>query len=472
MPDLSTKIPGGQGAGQPSGLEPDGPRTGPQTAPQTLWGRRITAAGAAVAAVAVLAAGLGAVALTALAGGVPDAGVLERVQARPPDRTEERRLARGATLASVFADFGLDRQDRNGLVLAFREVAEPRSLRTGAKIHRRWRDDPARPHALEVVLDADRTVRLDRSEAGWAPTVVVTPTTTDTLAAAGQIEAGSNLWLAVNRNDRLSQMAAGDQEQLIHGLDQVFRWQIDFSRQIRPGDRYAFVVERQMRPDGSMKSERLLAAELVNRGRSIFAVWFDPEGDTQASWFDLNGESVRRAFLKKPLEFRRISSRFTNSRFHPVLRRWRAHRGVDYAADSGTPVQSTGDGVVARRGWSDSYGRVIDIRHANGFLTRYAHMSRWASGTAVGSRVAQGEIIGYVGMTGMATGPHLHYEMHQGGRAIDPLETDLPAGDPVPAAEMERFERQKAIRLALLPSASGSGMLEGYRTAPEDANDL
>lgn len=464
MPDLATEHPRPQGVGRRADMEPDGP--------ETLWGLRISAAGVTIAAVAVLALGLGAVALAALAGGAPEAGVLERVQALPPERTEERRMGRGTTLASVLAGFDLDRRDRNELVLAFREVAEPRTLRPDTKVYRRWRDDPARPHTLEVVLDADRTVRLNRSAAGWAPTVVVTPTTTDTLAAAGRIEAGSNLWLAVNRNDGLSQMAAGDQEELIHGLDQVFRWQIDFSRQIRPGDSYRFVVEREMRPDGTMKSDRLLAAELVNRGRSIFAVWFDPTGDAQASWFDLNGESVRRAFLKRPLEFRRISSRFSSGRFHPVLRRWRAHRGVDYAANSGTPVQSTGDGVVARRGWSDSYGRVIDIRHANGFLTRYAHLSRWASGTAVGSRVAQGEVIGYVGMTGLATGPHLHYEMHQGGRAIDPLETDLPAGDPVPAPDLVRFEREKAVRLAMLPGAPASGKLGGYRTAPEDAPDL
>ena len=434
-------------------------------------GVRITTTGVGLAVAAVLAAGAGAVALAALAGGAPEVGVLDRVHAQPPERTEERRLGRGATLVSVLAGFGLDSRDRHGLVLAFREVAEPRSLRPDTKVSSRWRDDPARPQALDVVLDPDRTVRLSRSGGGWVPTVLLTPTTTDTLAAAGEIEAGSNLWLAVNRNAGLSQMVGRDQEELIHGLDQVFRWQIDFSRQIRPGDSYRFVVEREMRPDGTMKSDRLLAAELVNRGTSIFAVWFDPGGDAEASWFDMDGESVRRAFLKRPLEFRRISSRFSSGRFHPVLRRWRAHRGVDYAADSGSPVQSTGDGVVARRGWSNSYGRMIDVRHANGFLTRYAHLSRWASGTAVGARVAQGEVIGYVGMTGLATGPHVHYEMHQGGRAIDPLETDFPAGDPVPAAEMERFEQEKTVRLAMLPDAPGSRSLGG-RTAPEDAPSL
>ena len=179
-------------------------------------------------------------------------------------------------------------------------------------------------------------------------------------------------------------------------------------------------------------------------------IWFDPNGDGDGTYYDLEGNSVRRSFLRKPLEFRRISSRYTNSRFHPVLQRWRAHRGVDYAADSGTPVQATGDGVVQRRGWNDTYGNVIDVRHPNGFLTRYAHLSGWASGIVVGSRVRQGEVIGYVGMTGLATGPHLHYEMRIGDRPVDPLAIELPAGDPVPTDNWDRWQEESALRLAML----------------------
>ena len=159
---------------------------------------------------------------------------------------------------------------------------------------------------------------------------------------------------------------------------------------------------------------------------------------------------MRRAFLMRPLSFSRISSRFTNSRFHPILRTWRAHRGVDYAADAGTPVEVTADGVITRRGWSDTYGRVIDVRHGNGFLTRYAHLQGFAGGTAVGSRVRQGQTIGYVGMTGMATGPHLHYEMHVGGRPVDPLAIELPADDPVPGDAFDRWTVEKDERFALL----------------------
>lgn len=422
----------------------------------------------AVLAAAVLCAGAGGTLVAVSLRGPVDAGRLPELVAVAPEQSEERVLRTGMTLGSILRGFGVSQRDHVGLLAALRERADPRRLKQGTAVRWRWRDEITRPHAVDVVWDADRTIRLTRSASGWTPSELITPTTTDTVAVAGEITAGSGLWLAVSGNQTLDKMTGPDRGDLIHGLDQVFRWQIDFSRQVRPGDTYRFVVERQMRPDGTMKSDRLLAAELVNRGRALHAIWFDPAGDVPASWFDLEGLSVRRTFLKKPLDFRRISSGYSGRRYHPILKRWRAHRGVDYAADSGTPVQATGDGVVTRRGWSDSYGRVIDLRHSNGFLTRYAHLSTWAGGTATGSRVKQGQVIGYVGMTGMATGPHLHYEMHRDGQAIDPLETDLPAGDPVPAEERDRFEREMAARLAMLPLPPGLQTLRTAVLAPEE----
>lgn len=380
---------------------------------------------------------------------MPDAGTLAPLHAQVPEHADARELAPGRTLDDVLADGGMEHRDRTSLLYAFREAADPRRMRSGVRVRFLRRMEGGRPHAVEVALNPDRTVRLDRSATGWTPSEIATPTTTDTLAAAGDIPPGLGLWPVVVGHAALEHMPRADRSKLVDRLDKVFQWQIDFSRQLRPGDSYRFVVERQMRPDGTMKSERLLAAELVNGGSSLHAVWFDAHGDGAGSWYDLDGESVRRAFLKKPLEFRRISSRFSGRRFHPVLKRWRAHRGVDYAANSGTPVQATGDGVVVSRRWSDTYGRVLDIRHANGFLTRYAHLRAWA--VSNGTRVSQGQVIGYVGMTGLATGPHLHYEMHTSRGPIDPLAVDLPAGDPVPAEARERWEQARAARLALLP---------------------
>ena len=394
---------------------------------------------------------------------VPEAGALEIVYAHAPERVEVRALAPGLTFGQILIEAGLDANDRNNLLLAFREHANPRRMSPGTAVRIRWRGEPERLHGVEVGLDRDRTVLLDRAGSGWLSSTVTLPTTTDTIFVAGEIN--TSLWNSVTDHVQLGHVPANDRVELVNRLDRVFQWQVDFSRQIRVGDTYRFAFEREKRPDGTMRRGELLSAELVNAGRSYHAIWFDPNGDGRGTWYDLDGESVRRAFLKKPLKLSRISSRFSNSRFHPILRRWRAHRGVDYAANSGAPVEVTGNGVVTRRNWNDTYGRVIDVRHPNGFLTRYAHLSGWASGIAVGSRVVQGQVIGYVGMTGLATAPHVHYEMHTAGRPVDPLAIDLPAGDPVPADDRDRWEREMAERLAMLLRPPGPETFRGRRAA-------
>ena len=365
-----------------------------------------------------------------------------------------RSISAGAGFGQVLRAAGLEAREHNNLVLAFSEQVNPRRVRSGTEVRIRWRGDPERPARVEVDVDRDRTVHLERARGGWRSSTVTVATTTDTILAAGEIR--SSLWTAVVGLDALSSVPSGDRDQVVARLDRVFRWQIDFSRQLRVGDSFRFAFEREKRPDGSMRTGQLLAAELVIQGRSLHAVWFRPDGEDFGDWYDLEGRSVRRAFLKKPLRLAYISSRFANRRFHPILRTWRAHRGVDYAADSGSPVEVTGKGVVVRREVSDSYGRFIDVRHANGYLTRYAHLRAWAGGTLVGSSVAQGQVIGYVGMTGMATGPHLHYEMHLHGRRLDPLAVDLPAGDSVPPADRERWERERDERRNLLLRMTGS----------------
>jgi len=269
--------------------------------------------------------------------------------------------------------------------------------------------------------------------------------------------------------DELSAVRTGDRAAIIDYLDRVFQWQVDFSRQVRVGDTFRFVFERSVRPDGSMRSGRLLAAEYENAGTAYHAIWFDPDGDGEGSWFDLEGKSVRRAFLLKPLEFRRISSRFSRGRYHPILQRVRAHNGIDYAADTGTPIMATADGVVIHRGPKGQLGNTVEIRHPNGFVTRYGHMSGFRRGVTVGTRVHQSEVIGYVGMTGLATGPHLHYEMIRSGRRIDPLSVDLPAGDPVPEEDHERWTADMTSRVSLLESIPGAGPVRMVQAEAQEA---
>jgi murein DD-endopeptidase MepM/ murein hydrolase activator NlpD len=295
--------------------------------------------------------------------------------------------------------------------------------------------------------------------------MVQTPTWTDTIYAGGEIE--DVLWTAVVQSEALVGMPIRDRAQIVHHLDQVFQWDIDFSRQIWRGDQFRLAFERQVRPDGSMRSGHLIAAELTNRGTQYQALWFEPSGDNQGGYFGPDGKSVQRTFLLRPLEFRRISSRFTNSRFHPILKTWRSHRGVDYAAASGTEVMATADGVVTHRGRLGALGNAVAIRHPNGFITRYGHMSRFNAKVRTGTRVRQGDVIGYVGMTGLATGPHLHYELWRGGQPLDPLGVKLPPGDPVPSSDRVRWEAESVLRVALLDRGASDRVL-----ALADAGDV
>ncbi len=384
----------------------------------------------------------------AASGRAVEAGMLPVQFAVPAEVVSVEELRPGQTLGELLEGARMSLAEQRAVLLSFSEHASARRMRDGTEIVLKRRRDDGSLRAVDIELSPDETVRIVRSDGGWRSQLVETPVWVDTVFAAGTIT--DVLWNAVDGNAALGSMTTGDRAQLIHRLDQVFQWQVDFSRQIQEGDFYRFAFERVVRPDGSMRSAMLLAAELVNSGTAIQAIYFDPSGDGEGSYFDGDGLSVRRAFLTKPLEFRRISSRFSSGRFHPILQRWRAHRGIDYAADRGTPIMATADGTVLRRGRLGQLGNAIELRHGNGFTTRYGHMSRFASGINVGDRVTQGQVIGYVGMTGLATGPHLHYEMHRGGRALDPLAVDLPAGDPVPEEAWDIWQTSRAAHLALI----------------------
>jgi murein DD-endopeptidase MepM/ murein hydrolase activator NlpD len=395
-------------------------------------------------------------------GAPPDVGTLDPVYARPAEHVEILTLGPNQTLGELLSG-SMDGNEQYAMLLAFREQASPRRMRPGTEITLRYRQEDDWLRGVDVAMDSDRTVRLSRSElTGWSSETVETPVFVDTLYASGQIE--SVLWTAVVRNPALQGMPVADRNRLIDYLDRVFQWQVDFSRQIRVGDTYRFVFEREVRPDGSMRGGRLLAAQLTNSGTPYYAVYFDPNGDGEGSYYDLDGKSVRRAFLMKPLEYRRISGRFTSGRYHPILKLWRAHRGIDYAADAGTPVMATADGVVIYRAPKGDFGNTVEIRHPNGFITRYGHLQGFRRGVVLGSRVHQGDIVGYVGMTGLATGPHLHYEMLRGGKAVDPLSVKLPAGDPVPTDDFDRWRSDMTARMALLETIPGAGPVRTAET--------
>jgi murein DD-endopeptidase MepM/ murein hydrolase activator NlpD len=258
----------------------------------------------------------------------------------------------------------------------------------------------------------------------------------------------SNLYDALDAAIPDSFLPARQRVALAWAIADVYDWEVDFTRDMRPGDRVEVLIERLQSPAGEKRLGRILAARVDVAGSPSFAFAFEKPNGT-ASFYDDRGRSMRRAFLRAPLRFSHISSRF-GSRFHPILKRWRTHEGTDYAASYGTPVRATADGIVTEAGRNGGYGNLIEIRHANGIRTRYGHLSKFARGMHVGQRVSQEQTIGYVGSTGLSTGPHLHYEFLVNGRPTNPQRKDAGAGEPVPSKLTAAFENARARLLAEL----------------------
>lgn len=237
---------------------------------------------------------------------------------------------------------------------------------------------------------------------------------------------------------------------LISELSDIFAWQVDFAREVRVGDRWRLSVEQKYVRGQPAGWGSILSAEYQNAGESFVAILFRVEGEDRG-YFAPDGSSLRRMFLKSPIQFGRITSGFSRKRFHPILQVNRAHNGVDYAAPTGTPVRAVGDGTIEFSGWSGGGGNVIKVRHNSIYQTAYKHLSRYANGIRRGVKVKQGQVIGYVGSTGLSTAPHLHFEFYQAGRFVDPVGKKFPSADPVPSNQLALFQSGAAEKLQLLP---------------------
>lgn len=271
----------------------------------------------------------------------------------------------------------------------------------------------------------------------------------DTLAIGGVIT--SNLYNAVNASaaDLLPPSA---RHQLTWSLADIFEYKVDMSRDLHDGDKFHLLVERLQKPNGAIIVNKILGARLAlsNSNGPLEAIPFVSKGESSPQYYDASGMSLRAAFLRAPVAFRRISSVF-GARKHPIFGEWRNHTGTDYAAAEGTPVRAIGDGVVIFAGKKGGYGNMIDIRHRNGMVSRYGHMRNFASGMRPGTHVTMGSTIGYVGMTGWATGPHLHFEIRVDGVARNPrLALDSRSGEPIPAGERALFQKMRQQTLTSL----------------------
>ncbi|SDS83832.1 Opacity-associated protein A LysM-like domain-containing protein [Halopseudomonas sabulinigri] len=282
--------------------------------------------------------------------------------------------------------------------------------------------------AMRSKLNDLETIRIDHSDEGYSFSKDVIEPEVSERYVQGTID--SSLFLAAQR--------AGLNHNLTMQMASIFGYDVDFARDIRKGDHFEVLFEELRVGDKTVGSKNILAARFVNRGKTFTAVRYTDQNNF-TSYYRADGTSMRKAFIRTPVDFARISSRFNPGRLHPVLNRIRAHKGVDYAASTGTPIKATGDGRVVSAGRKGGYGNAVVIQHGQKYQTLYGHMSRFARGITAGTHVTQGQVIGYVGMTGLATGPHLHYEFRVDGRHVDPLGVKLPVADPIPQRERTAF---------------------------------
>ena len=356
-------------------------------------------------------------------------------------------LGRREMLSDVLARAGITGREYVAFMKATRAL-NPRRMQPGLIFELRRLKGATVANRLGVRLDPERHLRMQRlgGDSGWAEMVEEIPLTTERLRTTAVIQ--SNLYDALDAAIPDSFLPIRQRVALAWAIADVYDWEVDFTRDLRPGDRVEVLIERLQSPEGEKRLGRILAARVDVAGTPSFAFAFDgPNG--QGGFYDDKGRSLRRAFLRAPLRFSHISSRF-GGRFHPILKRWRTHEGTDYAAGYGTPVRATADGIVTEAGRNGGYGNLIEIRHANGIRTRYGHLSKFAKGLHVGQRIRQEETIGYVGSTGLSTGPHLHYEFLVNGRPTNPQRKDAGAGEPVPSKLRSLFDTARAQLLAEL----------------------
>lgn len=344
----------------------------------------------------------------------------------------------GNTLSTLFDRIGIPASTLYAVLDSSQDAKRFTRLRVGQVLEFRL-DANGDLEAMRSQLNALDSIMITRDGDGFTFSKESLEPETRTRFARGDIN--SSLFLAAQQ--------AGMPHGLTMQMANIFGYDIDFAREIRQGDAFEVLFEEKHLNNERVGTGNILAARFVNRGKEFTAVrYVDRQGQT--SYYRADGSSMRRAFIRTPVEFARISSRFNPNRRHPILNTIRAHNGVDYAAPTGTPIKATGDGRIVHIGRKGGYGNTIVIRHGQQYQTLYAHMNGYARGLSNGSHVSQGQVIGYVGMTGLATGPHLHYEFLRNGRHVDPLRVDLPVADPIPASERERFMAQSKQVMASL----------------------
>ena len=358
----------------------------------------------------------------------------------------EERIQRGDTVGSLLSRLHVNDQDAQNFLRSSHDTAALYQLIPGKTIRAQTTEN-GELLSLRYIHSDGSMLEVERAGEGFNAKEHQAQLEQRILMKTGEIK--SSLFGAtdaVNLPDAIAMQMAD-----------MFSTDVDFHQDLRKGDRFTVVYESFYNNGELVKTGRILAAEFTNQGKTYRAVYFQDKLG-HGGYYTPDGKNLRKAFLRSPLEFSRISSGFTTARFHPILQTWRAHKGIDYAAPTGTRIKAVADGTVAFAGKENGYGNFIVLQHQGKYSTAYGHLSGFAKGLHRGSKVSQGDVIGYVGMTGMATGPHLHYEFRVAGVQHNPLSVDTPVAFPIAAQYKHDFSNSIAPLMARLALVRGTNL--------------
>jgi murein DD-endopeptidase MepM/ murein hydrolase activator NlpD len=382
----------------------------------------------------------------------------DQIAALQQDQQEfihEERVRPGDSLGSVFNRLGIEDQQAQAFVRSNKMARAILSLKTGKRLQAETDENGLMLTLRATVAVRDnefKTITITRK--GEKFVADEAPAKLERRVEMRSRDISTSLYAATDSNTDGAQIP----DSIVNQIVEMFSTNIDFRGDLKRGDRFNVVYETYWMDGEMVKTGRILAGEFINRGVAYQSVWYEDPITKQGGYYSLDGKALKKAFLKSPVAFNRISSGFS-MRVHPVFGTWKQHKGVDMAAPTGTPIKASGDGTVDFVGVSNGYGNMVVLKHWANYSTAYGHMSRFASNLRRGQKVAQGDVIGYVGTTGWATGPHLHYEFRIGGQATDPMKLKNLAQQPLNTGEMARFRTAAADmshRFSLLTPAGNA----------------
>jgi len=365
-------------------------------------------------------------------------GALEQ-QESTEKYVHEERIRAGDTLATLMTRLGVEDDAAETFIKKDKVAKGVMQLKTGKRVQAQTDENGNLVWLRATVVDSKDTpvknILVSRNGEGFTATEEAAKLERRVEMHARTINS-SSLYAATDASNDGAKLP----DSVVRQIVEMFSTNIDFRSDLKRGDHFNVVYETFWQDGEFIRAGRILAGEFTNRGVTYQSVWFeDPSSNQGGGYYSFDGKSLKKAFLKSPLEFSRISSGFS-MRVHPISGNWKAHKGIDFAAATGTPIRASGDGVVDFAGSQGGYGNLVVLKHWSNYTTAYAHMSRFAPGIKKGSKVSQGDVIGYVGSTGWSTGAHLHYEFRVGGEAKDPNKLNVQAQAPLTAAELTRFK--------------------------------